>query len=402
MDEDTQVIPEKYTAILCAVLAVIPLLVIDMPHSLAYPAGVIGLVLSGIHVFKYKGPFIWAKPTAIMVGATLCLMTLSLLWSVFFEISAKQIYKMWALLPPQIVLLSLIKTLPVQHLKKYAHFIAYGFIAASVLLCFEILSGGIVFNLMRGLPVHIPADPDEFNSGAVVIALLSFSAYAIFKHHFDQAKWTALIFVPVICAVYFTESQSAQLCFIFAVLTWFIFPYRSALVWHALKFTLPLLVMITPFVLPYLYQHAAADLQNLSFMAQGYAGHRLELWDYISRYALQEPLHGYGVRATRMITDFDSARVFHDSNMIMHPHNFALQLWLEFGIWGACLGGVILYMITDILHKNFTTSQQRILLTSFIAALVPLSLAYSLWQGWWIGALFFVAAIVHIGARQKM
>lgn len=391
-------ISPRYGQILCALLAFIPLLCVDMPHSLAYPAGIVALIFSGILYFVYGQKLTFSKTAMIVTFSALGLMTASLLWAKFPDVSQSHVVKMWPLFLPQILLISLIGTLPQNILKPYAHYIPIGFVIASIYLAFEILSGGMIFNLMRGYPVNVAADPDEFNSAAVVLALMGFAAWPLIKDRLPHPAWMVALFIPLLVALYKTESQSAQLCFLVGAICLFAFPYKSKIIWTGLKFLFPALVLITPFVMPHLYQ-LAADLQSVPILARGYVGHRFEIWDFISRYALQEPLHGYGVRATRMITDFDSHLIFNSGNMIMHPHNFAVQLWLEYGVIGAVTGAAVLYMLLDKLQKNFSVAQQRILFPTMIAALVPLSLAYSLWQGWWVGTLFYMAAIALLSVR---
>ncbi len=128
-------------------------------------------------------------------------------------------------------------------------------------------------------------------------------------------------------------------------------------------------------------------------MAHAYAGHRLEIWDYVSRYALQEPIHGYGIEMVRATLDFDSKRQFLDENNVLHPHNFAIQLWAEFGIIGIFTAMALVYAFFTSIEKNFSIPQQKVILPTVMATLIPASVAYGLWQGQWIGLMFHVAAV---------
>jgi len=119
----------------------------------------------------------------------------------------------------------------------------------------------------------------------------------------------------------------------------------------------------------------------------------LEIWDYISRYTLQHPFFGYGIEATRAILDFDSKRVFAPDNTILHPHNYVIQTWIEFGAFGICILSALTYIVFTNIKNNYTIAQQKLLLPTLMATLFAASVAYGLWQGAWIGLMFHVAAV---------
>lgn len=157
-------------------------------------------------------------------------------------------------------------------------------------------------------------------------------------------------------------------------------------------------MLTAPFFISYIYENFAQSMQDFPVLARAYAGHRLEIWDYVSRYALQEPLHGYGIEMTRATLDFDSQRQFLDENNVLHPHNFAIQIWVEFGLIGILTATGLMYAFFTTIEKNFSIAQQKIILPTLMATLVPAAVAYGLWQGQWIGLMFHITAVTLITA----
>ena len=78
----------------------------------------------------------------------------------------------------------------------------------------------------------------------------------------------------------------------------------------------------------------------------------------------------------------------------LHPHNAVLQLWLELGAVGAVIGAAI--AIVALLHATSPAHGRgtRIGMTAATAAaLTVAATAYGIWQGWWMSALWLIAAL---------
>ena len=384
---------EHYIFFFCLFTAMVPVLAVDMPRGLAFAPGIIGIIFYALYrpVFNVPPDFSWKTFWFALIAFGIS--ASSLLWAQYFDVSAKQVLKLAFLLPPQILLISLAVSLHREQLKPYIHFFPHGVAVAAVLLCFEILSGGIMHNFIRGNAFDIAADPDSFNRGAVTLSLYSFSALALMKSQKKPFLCSFLILTLLALALFTTESQSAQLSFLVGLGFLFLFPYHSKIAWQGLIFLTLILMATAPVFMSLIYYYYSEAIQNFPMMAQAFAGHRLEIWDYVSRYALQESLHGYGIEATRAITDFDSKQVFMPNNVTLHPHNFALQIWIEFGIIGVIIGMGLVYALFSTIQNHFTVMQQKIILPTLMAAIVPAAVAYGMWQGWWLGLLFHLTAI---------
>ena len=69
-----------------------------------------------------------------------------------------------------------------------------------------------------------------------------------------------------------------------------------------------------------------------------------------------------------------------------HAHNAALQIWVEFGLFGAALAGIL--ALLALRRIEFAPSPLRPALLSFMVAAFAIAMvSHGAWQAWWVGAL---------------
>lgn len=136
------------------------------------------------------------------------------------------------------------------------------------------------------------------------------------------------------------------------------------------------------------------------------AYHRTKIWEFSAARIAERPIFGWGIGASRRIpggnTIVDINRdlgypgrriVSTAAIMPLHPHNAALQVWLELGLIGAILlavlcGGVPLACLRAAWSRASMAAGLAIFSTAYIIAM----LSYSLWQSRWNALLWLVAA----------
>lgn len=111
---------------------------------------------------------------------------------------------------------------------------------------------------------------------------------------------------------------------------------------------------------------------------------RTGYWTAAIQFLSEHPFRGWGLEASRAFAPA----------IVLHPHNGALQLWLELGLPGAVLAALFWARV-------FRTgvSRERGLMAAGVAASAAVYLLFGLvsfgvWQEWWlaVGALFAVIA----------
>jgi len=135
------------------------------------------------------------------------------------------------------------------------------------------------------------------------------------------------------------------------------------------------------------------------------AVHRLVIWRFADERIGERPLLGWGLDASRAIPGGEQRVVMPDGAghllqlqlMPLHPHNGALQVWLELGAVGALVGALLTMVATSRLAvPSLDPAVRAAGLAAFTAAAIELSLSYGMWQSWWIAALWLAAFAVQL------
>lgn len=142
------------------------------------------------------------------------------------------------------------------------------------------------------------------------------------------------------------------------------------------------------------------------------AAQRLLIWDFAATRIAERPLLGWGMEASRAVPG-------HDGNpspealarfgiaypfaarwelLPLHPHNGALQLWLELGAPGAVLGAALAVLLGLAAAR---AARPAVAAAVLAAGSVTAMLSFGAWQEWWVGAeLMAAAAVAGIPRRQ--
>lgn len=122
--------------------------------------------------------------------------------------------------------------------------------------------------------------------------------------------------------------------------------------------------------------------------------HRAEIWSFAADRIAERPLRGWGLGSARAIPGGDEFIAPGANRLPLHPHNGVLQLWLELGALGAAFGAAgALLVARRAAAPGLDPSTAILLSAGLAAALAVLLTGYGIWQGWWMGALWMIAAV---------
>lgn len=147
------------------------------------------------------------------------------------------------------------------------------------------------------------------------------------------------------------------------------------------------------------------------------AVHRLVIWDFAAARIAEKPLTGWGLEASRAMpggrAQPDAAtldrlnitvpahREFlsqpHVEVMPLHPHNGALQLWLELGGIGALIGAALMLALGFAASRSAAPAVGAGMLAS---AAVTGMLSFGLWQAWWVASLLLAMVALALVPRR--
>ena len=131
------------------------------------------------------------------------------------------------------------------------------------------------------------------------------------------------------------------------------------------------------------------------------ARHRVEIWWRAANRALETPLLGQGIDASRALVPMGETSQYEtlaESLLPLHPHNAFVQVWLELGALGAALAlAVTLLVLAG--TRRLERADQPYALASFMAALGMVSTAYGIWQAWWMAGMLAAGLMVLLASR---
>lgn len=150
--------------------------------------------------------------------------------------------------------------------------------------------------------------------------------------------------------------------------------------------------------MPYVLSAFIPTQEALSALGQDDGGwssvtHRFHMWRFVTDIITNEfSAWGFGADASRTFPGANEKIMWGIELMPLHPHNGALQIWLELGVLGLAMLAIIPVLIfrrvKDMPNKNLAISAA--LLSAFM---VPWLLSYGVWQSWWLALAWLTAAI---------
>ena len=250
-----------------------------------------------------------------------------------------------------------------------------------VLVAFELAADGILIGAVRG---DIP--PEGFNRGAAVLASFMWLFAAAFAVRFGN-PWAFGFIALSLVALYFLPMAAALVAAVVGVVVFaaVLAAPRPAL--GALAIGAALIVLGAPFASLWLLdpKALAAWLADLPGSWQ----HRIYVWQFASQRIAEAPFFGWGLDASRAIpggaAQVTDRLVLDAPALPLHPHNGAIQIWLELGLLGVApvaAGAVI--AVLRLRRGRFGAVPRAAAAAALATWLVLAMLSFGIWQNWWL------------------
>jgi hypothetical protein len=239
------------------------------------------------------------------------------------------------------------------------------------------------FPIMRQL---LPHDATEMAAGGKMdrgLIYLVFLAWPLIAYSWQAGfrAWTCLFGALVMAVIALSWGVTAQLSL------------AVGLIAFALSFISPMLVAcalavgsaIAASLTPILALDFGQSLLPWAARIKPSAVHRLEIWDYMSRRALERPLTGWGwwtAHALPIRPDELARYKYVTPSGSPHPHGNWVQLWVETGVFGVAIGLAFVLLVLWRVWKLPRTHRPFALAccaSVFIIALASFDLATDSW-----------------------
>jgi exopolysaccharide production protein ExoQ len=339
----------------------------------------------------------------------LALLPLSALWSIDASASLLLSLRLDALFLCGLLLIHGLARLPRTMTLALIHALAWGFMIAAVVVISEAIDKQQIVHLFNDtrpdtiLMSHYSRGSDF---AAFLIPPLAFGLWRI-----GARKLAVAQLILGSAAILLGWELSSKLALVVGLAAGAIVLAVPMLRW-GLVAALALAAITGPFQLPITL---SAD-QTCWLLAHKPSGlHRLMIWNFVGGRIQERPWFGYGLDSSRRMPggqdpiqirrcDVPPGGHFAIDNQLLplHPHNAALQIWLELGALGALLAfGALLTSLTRGLtqHELRHRTAQAMIVAFATAAIGPGFLSFGIWQEWWVSSLFIGAAATMALAR---
>jgi len=228
--------------------------------------------------------------------------------------------------------------------------------------------------------------------GTAVLALLTFGA-ATGSGRARTAVFGALTAAVIWFGIAF-DMSAALLAALAGMAVWIAGLRAPRFAARAVFATLALIALVAPALAGHVTRLADRFAAHIPFSWAD----RIRIWDSAAAHIGERPLLGHG---------FDSSRTFAQPALVdgalraaipLHPHNFALQIWLEGGAIGAALAAIALACIGWRVARIGDTSTIQASASLAAAWGVFACLSFGVWQEWWIAALACAATALRLCA----
>jgi O-antigen ligase len=267
-------------------------------------------------------------------------------------------------------------------------------------LVFEIITDGfIILDVLqqespKGKFTHL------INRAAAVLLLFAWLAVAAAPAY----RW-AIIAAGAILG-YLLPSESALLAYVLGGVV-----YMATLVapW-AIRIMLPVAMAGTILLAPILFTAINQPVRSVAGQSNPSMVHRLEIWDFAIDRIRERPWAGWGFNGSRavpggnqryQVKDGAGAVIGEGDRLPLHPHNGALQIWLELGAPGALLAAALAGLVGYRAAMTFGSKHRAMATALTTTVFLVWLMSFGIWQSWWFAQLCLTALLaVPFGRRE--
>ena len=323
------------------------------------------------------------QPAGILLSGALIVMAASLLWTPAPERALRHLAH---LVGSAIVIGVLIAAAPHRRLAQIRFLLPAGLALASFLVIVHFTMSAPV-NAMLGATT----DAYYLNRSAVAIALFSPIVLSLL---WLQRRFLAAIALAglALVAIALSISWSAKLAAL-AIMASTPLALAAPRLFHRMASAGMLLAL---FAAPLYVGHINALIPQSIHDAVGYGSMAIrgEIWREYAALYWQRPFFGFGLEASNVIPRTELAAALTENQIYLlsfgHPHNAVVQIWFEFGLFGALIAAALLGLFFRATSRLEGWRLSMATVTS-IGVFAVASVSHGAWQAWWICLVGLVA-----------
>ncbi|PZW50426.1 O-antigen ligase [Humitalea rosea] len=260
------------------------------------------------------------------------------------------------------------------------------------------LSGNALRGLMRGQWTPSPHLYAGLKPAVSVMAVL----LPILAFLPSLPRWLRLVLtIFTVIVVQSLIADAAKIAVLVGLAAGALAWWRPRLVAAGLGIGLAVVFLATPLAIRGL-TNAGPDLSHIPPSA----AHRVLIWEFVNSRIAERPIFGWGLEsgrampggktpvATPTLDRFglntgrspDWLRTAAEQ-LPLHPHNGAMEVWLDLGLVGALLASALAWSLSGLALRVLPAAAG---LGAMASVAVVGQLSYGIWQAWWIGLQMLV------------
>ena len=331
------------------------------------------------------------RPALIALFAGLIWAAVSTTWSPFHPKHAEDstIIKLAAQLPLYWSAICAARRADLRLARLALSFLAWGFAAVGLVLIAEAVTGAEIYRTIH-VALYEPIRPDlaakNVAESTFVVTLLW--PLAALGGPVKLRPWLALAMVAGAGAAAWRFSSDAP------VLALVLGPLVGLAVWRwpqggprALAGSMAAFFLVAPGLMWAVKR--SGDVEQLQATLPPSWSQRVGYWSHAVDWIGDHPIRGWGLDASRMFAP----------GIQLHPHDDALQIWLELGLVGAVTAAVFWGLTLARLSRPERSLVAIASATSLAAYLLFGGVNFGVWQEWWLGLGALVAVLATLHAR---
>jgi len=373
-------------------LLLLPLIAVFSPNGMVVLFAVMAVAMAALARAQLDLRAIVRSPLALILGGLLAWSLVSAAWAPE-PLGSLDLWARFAV----ITLVGLVLVACARNLSAESHgaiqkALMIGGVAFLGLLVVEIVTDVAMTRTLRGLV----ADADNvrmvmISRGTMIFAIFFWPCAYVIWRNINPAAAVAFGLASV-AALYFSPSSTALLAIcvagcVFAIVCWRPKPAITVLGVLVVATLAAAPILTTYLISP---EQVASTFGDLPRNWQ----HRLYIWQFAAEKIAERPLFGWGFDASRDIAGGSQVVANIAPAMPLHPHNAALQLWLELGVPGVAIVVVLLgHLFKRLAGSGLPPARIAVAAAMLSAYLVIANIAFGLWQNWWLAVAWLMAAI---------
>lgn len=293
--------------------------------------------------------------------------------------------------------------------RKIMHLFFISYIFYGVFFLLELYGGHWVSKFYLG---SLGYGHNQFIRGIVILTFLFLPFSWCLKSFYSKERFVLFVTISLLILVLLlvqAQPSAARLAIaiagVFFIMNYFYKNWGFVILTSVCTY-----LIVAPFLfLHVLNRHTLFDLMH--HLPSSYQ-HRIEIWNETSKHIVHKPLMGYGFDYAAQFKEAPPRCAHHplkifklihldntvvskiphpwggvvcykDTLVSTHPHNGALQIWLEFGLIGILITCFILYRFTQY-ASALSPLYRGYLYSLFGLCLVYWNVSFGLWQNWMI------------------